>query len=119
MSVKAAPLLSLRSLALLGTHWLPLVQQEGQGPRQPRDTASALCLAGEVTVEVRLELVLTTYWQSGQVGEHAFPCGPSACPGRHGVGQVWGCGTGGLGGTELARTAKLGLILKLWEPAGS
>lgn len=32
-----------------------------------------------------------------------------------GVGQAWGCRAG----MELAPTGELGLILKLWEPAGS
>ena len=38
-----------------------------------------------------------------------------------GMERGW-CGAvaqGGPGGTELARAAELGLILKLWEPAGS
>lgn len=46
-------------------------------------------------MEVSLELVLTTRWQSGQVGEGAFLCRPSACPGRRGAGLARGCGTGG------------------------
>ena len=83
-SATPAQLLSLRSLALLRTHSFALAQQEGQEPWQPRGTASTCCLAGEVIVEVSLELVWITSWHFHKLAwkaeEGAILCRPWASP---------------------------------------